>query len=295
VSTVAIVAHTGKSLGGGLEELRAALAAEGITDPLWYEVPKSKKAPAKARKALKAGADLVFAWGGDGMVQRCVDALAGTGAVLAIIPAGTANLLATNLGIPKDLDEAVRIGLHGARRKLDVGVVNDERFAVMAGTGFDALMIRDADGTLKDRFGRLAYLWTGAKHLRAPRVKARIKVDGERWFKGKLSCVLLGNVGRLIAGVTAFEDAQPDDGLLELGVVTADGSWQWVRALARTAAGDAERSKFVQTTQGRAIDIRLARPLPYEVDGGDRPPAKRLRVVVDPGAVTVCVPDREVA
>ena len=68
------------------------------------------------------GADLVFVWGGDGMVQRCVDALAGTEATVAILPAGTANLLATNLGIPKDIAEAVRIGLHGARPPVSTSV-----------------------------------------------------------------------------------------------------------------------------------------------------------------------------
>jgi hypothetical protein len=72
------------------------------------------------------------------MVQRCIDAVAGSSVTIAILPAGTANLLATNLGIPKDLAEAVAIGLHGSRRFLDVGVLNGERFAVMAGAGFDA-------------------------------------------------------------------------------------------------------------------------------------------------------------
>ena len=95
----------------------------------------------------------MFAWGGDGMVQRCVDVLAGTEASLAIIPAGTANLFATNLGIPKDIQQAVALGLRGERRRLDVGRFNGERFAVMAGAGFDAAMIRDA-GSLKDRLGR---------------------------------------------------------------------------------------------------------------------------------------------
>ena len=95
--------------------------------------------------------------------------------------------------------------------------MNGERFAVMAGCGFDALMIRDADRGLKDRFGRAAYIWSGARNLRMNVVKARVKVDGEAWFKGRLSCVLVGNVGRLFGGVEAFEDASPDDGLLNLG------------------------------------------------------------------------------
>ena len=97
---VAVVAHMEKRLGGGLPELRRVLASYGIEDPLWYEVPKAKRAPDRARRALEEGADLVFAWGGDGTVRRCMGVLAGTGASLAVLPAGTANLFATNLGIP---------------------------------------------------------------------------------------------------------------------------------------------------------------------------------------------------
>ena len=78
MTQVAVVAHSGKSLGGGLDELRSLLAQAGVAEPLWFEVPKSKKAPKRVREAVEAGADLVFVWGGDGMVQRCVDALAGT-------------------------------------------------------------------------------------------------------------------------------------------------------------------------------------------------------------------------
>src|SRR5881398_143498 len=117
---VAVVAHRRKSLGGGLDELRKLIAEEGPSEPLWYEVSKSRKAPKRARAAVKAGAELVFVWGGDGSVQRCVDALAGSGVPLAIVPAGTANMLAGNLGIPQDVAEAVRIGFHGRRRALDL-------------------------------------------------------------------------------------------------------------------------------------------------------------------------------
>ena len=156
MSTVAVVAHAGKTFGGGLLELRRELERQGVSEPLWYEVPKSRKAPKRVREALDEGADLIFVWGGDGMVQRCVDAVDGGAATLAIVPAGTANLFATNLEIPKDIEQAVHIGLHGPRRMLDVGRMNGERFAVMAGAGFDAQMIRAADAGLKDRIGRVA-------------------------------------------------------------------------------------------------------------------------------------------
>jgi diacylglycerol kinase (ATP) len=291
VSSVAVVAHRGKSLGGGLRQLRAVLADAGISDPIWYEVPKSKRAPKQARRALADGADLVFVWGGDGMVQRCVQELAGTQVAVAILPAGTANLLATNLGIPQDLRAAVEIGLHGRRRALDVGVVNGERFAVMAGTGFDARMIRDASSEAKDRFGRAAYVWTGVRNLRRSQFGVRITVDGRRWFKGEAGCVLLGNVGRIIGGLPAFDDARPDDGLLEVGVVTARTLVQWARVLTRMTVGRSDRSAMVDITCGAEIDIRLDRDVPYELDGGDRKPTRRLRVRVEPAALTVCLPD----
>ena len=100
----------------------------------------------------------------------------------------------------------------------------------MAGAGWDALMIRDADGALKDRLGRVAYVWTGARHLREERFRAVIKVDDKRWFKGKASCVLVGNVGRVFGGIQVFEGAEADDGRLEIGVITAKGPVQWTRA-----------------------------------------------------------------
>jgi YegS/Rv2252/BmrU family lipid kinase len=286
---VAVVAHSGKTLGGGLLELRRLLEAQGITDLFWCEVPKSRKAPAQVKRALEQGAELVFAWGGDGMVQRCVDVLAGTDASLAIVPAGTANLLASNLGIPQDIEQAVALGLHGERRRFDLGNFNGERFAVMAGAGIDAAMIRDAGG-LKDKIGRVAYVWSGAKNLRLKAFDARIKVDGVSWFKGKATCILLGNVGDLFAGVEAFAGARPDDGMLELGVVTADGLVQWTRAIARTALGTATSSPFVQATKAHSVTAKLSRKVLYELDGGDRMKVKSFKVTIEPAAVSICVP-----
>jgi diacylglycerol kinase (ATP) len=293
VTKVAVVAHAGKTFGGGLPELRRELERQGVVEPRWVEVPKSRFAPKQVKRLLKEGVDLLVVWGGDGMVQRCVDALAGTDVALAVVPAGTANLFATNLGIPQDIEQAVAIALRGDRRKLDAGRFNGEHFAVMAGAGFDAAMIRDADGTLKDRLGRAAYVVTGSKNLRAKPFKAKIEVDGAPWYAGDASCILIGNVGRLFGGVDVFEDASPDDGRLEIGVVHADGVTDWVRTLARTAVGHAERSPLVQSTSARSMKVKLNRKVLYELDGGDREKVKRFAVKVRPEAVTVCVPKPE--
>lgn len=293
MTTVAVVAHRKKSFGGGLHELRTELERRGVVDPLWFEVPKSKHAPKAVARALAQGADLLFVWGGDGMVQRCLDAVGEAQVPVAILPAGTANLFASNLGIPKDLPAAVQIGLSGRRRVLDTGRLDGERFAVMAGVGWDALMIRDADGSMKDRFGRAAYVWTGARHLRASSFGARVRLDGATWFEGQVTCVLVGNCGRVFGGIDVFPSAELDDGLLDVALVTAEGVMRRMRVVARAVAGDPATSSDVMVTTARKVRVDLDRAMPVELDGGARPARKRVKMRVDPSSVTVCVPSPE--
>jgi len=290
MSKVAVIAHAGKTFGGGLLELRRELEQQGVADPLWYEVAKSNEAPRHVERALESGAELIFVWGGDGTVQRCLDTAAGSAAEIAILPAGTANLLASNLRIPRDIEQAVGIGLRGDRRRLDVGRFNGERFGVMAGAGFDAMMIRQADGNLKDRFGRAAYVWTASQSLTAKPFTAKIAIDGATWYRGRASCILVGNVGHLFGGIEVFADAKPDDGQLDIGVVNAEGIGDWARTLARTAIGQPDKSPFVRVTSARKINVKLDRKVLYELDGGDRGKVKSFKVKVEPKAVTVCVP-----
>lgn len=173
---------------------------------------------------------------------------------------------------------------------MDTGSVNGEHFAVMAGAGFDSRMIADAGRKLKARLGQGAYLYTGARNLFAHRVSATVDVDGRRFFKGRISCVLAGNVGRVLGGIEVFPAAQPDDGLLDFGVVTARNPLDWLRTFGRAMTGAAERSPFVEVTTGKSFCVRFDRKLPYELDGGARPAARKLRIKVHPSSVTICVP-----
>jgi diacylglycerol kinase (ATP) len=293
VTVVGVLAHSGKTLGGGLGALRTLLAQHGVDDPQWREVPKSKFVPKMVAELIDAGVDLLFVWGGDGSVQKCIDTVGNAPITLAILPAGTSNLFARNLGIPTDLEEAVNIGFSGRRRILDVGTVNGERFGVMAGTGFDALMISAADAGQKDRLGRLAYVWAGLRGVGRDAVQTRVEVDGMAWFKGPATCVLVGNMGTVLGGMAAFPDARPDDGRLDVGIVTAQGVVDWARTLGRTMAGHPGSSPFIETMTATRIDVRLEKKLPYELDGGDRPETKHLRFRVKPAAITVCVPESE--
>ncbi len=292
---IGVVAHCEKTLGKGLEELRSQLADAGFADPPWYEVSKSKQAPAKVRKLLEEGIDRLIVWGGDGTVRRCIDTIVHEDAdvSLGILPAGTANLLAHGLGIPIDLHDALQVALHGATRAVDIGLINKEAFAVMAGTGFDALMIRDAEDGMKDRIGRLAYVKTGLSNLDTAGAEVTIEVDGRKWFSGRAACVLVGNMGKILGGIEAFPDAQCDDGLLDIGVVTAQKRTDWLRLGIRAVTGHVDASPLAEMTQGKRFKIRLDRTLPWELDGGDRPRANKFSVKVLPQRLPICVPTHE--
>lgn len=268
------------------------LADAGHPDPPWRSVDKSRKAPKQVRRLLDEGVDRLLVWGGDGTVRRCIDTMIdeGTTVELAIVPAGTANLLAKALGIPTDLDGAVEVALQGRPRPIDIGVVNGKAFAVMAGTGFDALMIRDADDGAKARFGTMSYVRAGARHLRTAGAHATVRLDGEPWFDGQAACVLIGNVGRILGGLEVFPDARCDDGRLDVGVVTARGRADWLRIGVRGLVGRVDSSPLVQIAQATKATIRLDRTMPWELDGGDRPRAKKFKISVLPGRQPVCVP-----
>jgi len=292
MSGVAVVANAGKSLDGGLPALRKELERRGVADPQWREVLKSRNAPEQVEQAVQDGAELIFVWGGDGMVQRCVDGLSGSDATVAILPAGTANLFASNLGIPRQIDAAVDLGLNGERRRFDVGRMNGERFAVMGGLGFDARVIGGPTRKTKNRYGRAAYIWSALKNLRTDLFEARIDVDGEKWYEGKASCILFGNVGEAFGGIEIFDEARTDDGLLEIGVTNARGVVQWGRTIARLRFSSAAKSPFIRLTKGRSAEVTLKRKVLYELDGSTRTKRKKFHVEIEPAAISICAPSK---
>ncbi|MGB0114650.1 MAG: YegS/Rv2252/BmrU family lipid kinase [Ilumatobacteraceae bacterium] len=291
---VGVVVNEGKVLDGGLEQLRAALADAGHADPPWYEVSKSKKAPDKIRKLVSDdGVDRVLMWGGDGTVRRAINTILDDSldASIGILPAGTANLLANNLGIPIDLRGAVDVAVHGDPRPIDVGRMNGTHFAVMAGAGFDALMIRDAEeSALKERFGRVGYVVAGVKNRDVSPAQATIELDGQPWYHGDAACVIVANVGTILGGLQAFPDASPTDGHLDIGVVSARSATDWVRVLASATLQRAEKSPLTKMATAEKIEIRFDRSLPWEVDGGDRDREKKFKVKCIPNAVRICQP-----
>jgi hypothetical protein len=158
------------------------LAAAGWPEPMWMETTVEDPGSGQATQAVRDGVDIVFACGGDGTVMACVTALAGTDVALAVLPAGTGNLLAANLGISGDLATGLEVVLQGDRRRIDVGSVGEQSFAVMAGMGFDAHMLDATNDNAKKRVGWLAYVAGALRHLRDRRCGS-----ASRWTTGRRS------------------------------------------------------------------------------------------------------------
>jgi diacylglycerol kinase family enzyme len=277
------------------EERRAVsayLAAAGWHQPWWLETRLDELGHGHARAAADGGADVVFACGGDGTIMSVLSGLAGTGVPLAILPAGTGNLLARNLQLPPDRDACLRIGLNGVDRKIDVGRVDEtHRFAVMAGMGLDAAMIMDAPERLKKRIGWPAYAVSGAKHIFDRRAHVTITVDDQEPVELRARGIVIGNVGKLQAGMVLMPDATPDDGILDVAVLVPKTFRHWLmlslHVLRRRPGGRGSRIKHFR---GRRIHIECDRVWPREIDGDLLEPSKEMTIVVEPKALIVRIP-----
>src|SRR4051794_3564569 len=238
---------------------RAALAL-GMPDPLWLETTVEDPGVGQARSAVERGADVVVAVGGGGTVRAVAEALAGTGVPMGLIPLGTGNLLARNLDIPLgDPLAALQVALTGDDRAIDVGRLRglryaedikddvtraasldpvlhedprDHLFLVIAGLGFDAAMVADADDHLKARVGWIAYFVAGIRHLHGRRMRMQVGIDGDPPANARLRSLLIGNCGRLPGGLMLLPDAVIDDGWLDVAAIdTRGGIAGWAQLL----------------------------------------------------------------
>ncbi|MQA77010.1 MAG: diacylglycerol kinase [Streptosporangiales bacterium] len=268
--------------------VRSTLADAGWPEPSWWETTPDDPGAGQAAKAVRDGAEVVFACGGDGTVQSCLSALAGSRAALAIVPVGTGNLLATNLGIPTDTVRAVRVATQGGRRRIDVGRTDDMCFAVAAGIGFDAEVL-DAPEPLKRALGWPAYVVSAVRHLHDPHFVVEIRLDDAPPSRQRARSVMVANVADLRGRLTVAPDASDDDGALDVVVVAPRRPRDWVSVVYRTLRRRPHPQ--VQRYKAGEVDIRvLDRAASRQVDGNTLEPGDRLHVVLDRRALEVCVP-----
>jgi YegS/Rv2252/BmrU family lipid kinase len=290
VKRAAVVIHPGKhdDLDGFRTVVRKAMTELDWAEPLWLETRPDDTGERLAREAVRSGADLVLASGGDGTVTACAGGVAGSGVPLGVLPCGTGNLLARNLGLPLSLDEALTVALTGSDRRLDVGIANDRPFVVMAGIGFDAEMLADASEQLKKHLGWAAYMVSALRHLRDRPARVTLRTEGGPPRRYWASGVIIGNVGSLQGNVPLLPDAQPDDGVLDIAVLAA---WEWTGWL-RLATDVLLRRSSGRLTHltCRELLVDVGRARPWQVDGDVVGSSRRLKVTVRPQTLMLRVP-----
>ena len=309
---VAFVANPTKPDVAGLRDaVRAACEDRDIPEPIWLETTAEDPGVGQTREAVRRGADVVVAVGGDGTVRAVAEALVGSGIPMGLVPMGTGNLLARNLDIPlSDPEAAIRIALTGRNRSIDVGWLTldgpdqdpdaprtEHLFLVIAGLGFDAAMVADTDATLKARVGWMAYFLAGVRHLHGTRSKVHIRLDDRPPATARLRSLLVGNCGRLPGGITLLPDALVDDGWLDIAAIdTRGGLVGWAQLFGEVVLqGYGVRTglpaKIGRIDHARARRIRLLVPAGehVQVDGEVLGRATEVDVRVDPGVLVMRV------
>ena len=267
-----------------------ALAEQGYGCQ-FINTTKERGARALAAQALKDGVDLLAVSGGDGTVMEALAALVGTTLPVAVLPAGTGNLLSVNLGIPVTVPEAVNVALSGTPYALDLCRADGDRyFAILGGLGMDAQVIADTNREAKDRMGKAAYFWAALKNLPRRHAHVHVSLDGGRPFRRKVKSVLLANMGQITGGVSIFPTASPSDGLLDVGILKAATLAHWVHLMGSALLGRTHHDPALEMHQARTVTITTRRPQPVQFDGEAEGRTRSLTVEVVPKAVHVLLP-----
>lgn len=254
-----------------------------------YRTTQAGQAITFARLASER-AGIVVAVGGDGTVAEVATGLAGTNAVLGIIPAGSTNITAQDHGIPDQTEAAANLifGRHHVRR-VDVGECGDRRFLHMAGAGLDSHFFSRTSRALKRRIGWLAYVPAAANALRQPPARFEVSVDG-RSLAVTSPLVLVANEASVITPMIRLHpEIHDQDGWLDLLIFTASSPGSIVWSLWGFATGSLATSPYLMHLRGRRIVLESEPTLPVQLDGDvvTRTPAS---FTVLPRAIGVIVP-----
>ncbi|HEX8246149.1 MAG TPA: diacylglycerol kinase family protein [Longimicrobium sp.] len=248
-----------------------------------------------AREAAAQGYRAVVAVGGDGTVGEVITGLVGTGVPLGIIPKGTGNQVAFNLGIPRAVEHAVDVVVNGGAVEMDLGQLAEGRyFAVAAGTGVDAEIVALATRELKDRWGFGAYIYAILKVASSPpATRYRITAD-DRELEVDASMVLVANMGMVVTNPQTLSfrlapEGTHRDGKLDLCIFaprTATHAARMLWRMYRQRFGGDDRMIFLQA---REVTVDSEPTVVTEADGeplGVTP----LRARAVPGGIRVLVP-----
>ncbi|GAA1808538.1 diacylglycerol kinase family protein [Agromyces neolithicus] len=306
----------------GVNALRDAVARaeqrQEFAPTMWIETTEDDPGKGMAREAVEAGVDFVLVAGGDGTVRAVAAGLRDTGVPMGIVPLGTGNLFARNLGIPvNDLDDAVVLAFSGIDHAVDVIVADISRpdgsdeshvSLVLAGIGIDATMIANTNPELKKRVGWLAYVDAGIRAIPASKpYRAVHRIDGGRHHRSRVSSILVANLGYLPGNLDLIPDAEIDDGRLDVVVLQPRNAFGWLliwrkvawenRVLRKSALGrqfidltGGNKRQHIVYLRGRSVEIGIdGAPEEFEIDGDEFGRVAAATFTVSPASLIVRV------
>jgi YegS/Rv2252/BmrU family lipid kinase len=275
--------------------VRAVAEISGWTEPIWYETTVEDPGHGQANAALHEEVDLIIAAGGDGTVRAVCEEVARTGVAVGILPHGTGNLLARNLGIPLNTRDALDVAFGGQDRAIDLSTLKTDSganttFLVMAGLGMDAAIMTGVNDQLKSKVGWLAYFVSGVKAARFPAMKVKIAVDDGEFKKFRARTVVVGNVGFLQGGIPLLPDAQIDDGMLDVVVIAPKRFIGWLAIIVRVVGRQKRTNERLDRMTGSKVRIKAEKAMPMQLDGDPVGEGQEIRATVKPGVLLVRVP-----
>lgn len=296
--------------------VRALSAEAGWGEPSFHETTVEDSGQAAVERALDEGAAVVLVAGGDGTVRAASERLAGTGVPMAIVPSGTGNLLARNLGLPlTDPTIMIRAALGGNAHPIDIGWARltradggsaEHAFVVLAGMGLDAAMIANTRPDLKKSVGWVAYVDGAARSLpKAKPFRIVYQMDDSRLHSTKVQSVLFANCGTLPAGISLIPSASIADGTMDVAIIQPSGMFGWLgvwrkiwwdnSVLRRSRAGRLVlqrrgKDSSVRYLRGISAEAAATAPTSIELDGDEFGEAVRVRCRIDAGALLIALP-----
>lgn len=222
-------------------------------------------AEAMAERGVEQGFKTIVAAGGDGTVNEVVNGIAESGVELGILPVGTMNVFAAELGIPNKLEAAWGVIEQGRVREIDLPHCNGEYFVQLGGVGLDAQVVKATSLESKKALGPLSYVLSLAQISAQTPPQLQIAVEGAGEREGRF--VLVGN-GRFYGGpLVLFKEAQLDDGLLDVVIFKNQSPWDVIRYVQAIVFGNHPELPDVEYFQAPSVQISGPEGIPYEIDG----------------------------
>ncbi|MEW9529576.1 diacylglycerol kinase family protein [Microbispora sp. NPDC049125] len=243
----------------------------------------------RARAAVAGSPGALVAFGGDGLVHIAVQAVAGTAVPLGIVPAGTGNDIAGALGLPRrDPLAAADVVAAGAHRVVDAATVADEWFAGVVACGFDS-RVNERANAMTSPPGMARYLVALAQELRSFRpIAFRITLDGGV-IEREAMLVAVANTSSYGAGMRICPGARPDDGLLDVLILGAMSTGEFLRTFPRVYRGSHVGHPSVTVRRAASVTVEAADVVAYA--DGERVGPAPVTCTVAPGALRVLVPE----